>query len=124
MDIDEIERVLVGDDVTGTEAWVALGLLIVGLVLYFVVGSALRRARSRWKQDVIPGETLDVGIKLVQILILVIFVGWSRCVGCQCPLAHDHRDRSVGDRIPGGQTSDLELGNQRDRGDAHGLHGR
>lgn len=77
MDIDEIERVLVGDDVTGTEAWVALGLLIVGLVLYFVVGSALRRTRSRWKQDVIPGETLDVGIKLVQILILVIFVGWS-----------------------------------------------
>ena len=77
MDIDEIERVLVGDDVTGTEAWVALGLLIVGVVLYFVVGSALRRARSRWNQSVIPGETLDVGIKLAQILTLLEFVGWS-----------------------------------------------
>ena len=34
MDLDEIERVLVGDDVTGTEAWVALALLIVGVVRF------------------------------------------------------------------------------------------
>ena len=77
MDLDEIERVLVGNDVTGTEAWVALGLVIVGVALYFGLGSALRRSRSRWKQNVIPAETLDVGIKLAQILTLVVFVGWA-----------------------------------------------
>ena len=75
MDLDELERILVGDDVTGTEAWVALALLVLGIILYFAVGSTLRRARSRWKQNVIPGEQLDVGIKLVQILTLVVFVG-------------------------------------------------
>ena len=77
MDLDELEKILIGDDITGAEAWVALALLIVGVVMYFVVGSALRRSRSRLKQNVIPGETLDVGIKLVQILALVLFVGWS-----------------------------------------------
>lgn len=77
MDFDELERVLIGDDLTGTESWVALALLILGVLLYFAVGSALRRWRSRWKQSVIAGETLDVGIKLAQIPTLVVFVGWS-----------------------------------------------
>lgn len=80
MDLDEIERALTGQDITGTEALVALGLLSVGLLLYAVVGRLMRRAASRLPDGVVPGEAVEIGVRLAQLLVLGVFVAWALTV--------------------------------------------
>jgi len=80
MDLDEIERALTGQDVTGTDAATAIGLILIGVVLYLVIGRLLRRAANRWPQGVVPGEAFDVGIRLAQFAALGIFVAWALTV--------------------------------------------
>ena len=80
MNLDDLERALTGEDLTGTDAAAALGLLLVGVGLYFVVGWLLRRSAARWSQTVVPDEAIQLGIKLAQILALFIFVAWALTV--------------------------------------------
>ena len=80
MDLDEIEKALTGQDVTGTDALVALGLVVVGVVFYVVVGRLLRRAVGRLPEGVAPGEAFDIGIRLAQLLVLGVFVAWALTV--------------------------------------------
>jgi small-conductance mechanosensitive channel len=77
--LDEIEKALTGQDLTGTEVAVAVTLLAVGIASYFLVGLILRRSTARLSQ-VIPGELLDVGIRVVQFLVLWVFIAWSLSV--------------------------------------------
>jgi hypothetical protein len=80
VDLDEIERALTGQDITGTDALVALGLLSVGLLHYVIVGRLLRRAASRVRGDVVPGEAVEIGVRLAQLLVLGVFVAWALTV--------------------------------------------
>ena len=99
MDLDEIEKALTGQDVTGTDALVALGLVVIGVVFYVVVGRLLRRAVGRLPDNVAPGEAFDIGIRLAQFLVIGVFVAWALTVlganvglarRCQRPA---HRDQ-------------------------------
>ena len=80
MDLDEIEEALTGQDITGTDAAVALVLLLIGIALYLLTGRLLRRAVARWPQRVVPGEAFDVGISFVQFLVLGVFIAWALTV--------------------------------------------
>ena len=80
MDFDEIEKALTGQDVTGTDALVALGLVVVGVLSYVVVGRLLRRAVDRLPDNVVPGEAFDIGIRLARFLVLGIFLAWALTV--------------------------------------------
>ena len=80
MDLDEIEKALTGQDVTGTDALVALGLVVVGVLSYVVVGRLLRRAVDRLPDNVAPGEAYDIGIRLASFLVLGIFLAWALTV--------------------------------------------
>ena len=80
MDLDELEEALTGQDITGADAAVALALLLVGVVLYLLIGRLLRRAAGRWPKGVVPGEALDIGIRLAQFLVLGVFVAWGLSV--------------------------------------------
>ena len=73
MDLDKIEEVLTGDTVTGTEAVVALALVVVGGLMFLLVGKLLRRVSDRWS-SVLPGEAFDVGIRVVQFFVFGVFV--------------------------------------------------
>ena len=80
MDLDEIEEALTGQDITGTDAVVAVVLVLIGVVLYLVIGRLLRRAAARWPKGVVPGEAVDVGIRLAQFTVLGVFVAWALTV--------------------------------------------
>lgn len=80
MDLDEIEEALTGQDITGTDAAVALALLLVGVALYLVIGRLLRRAAARVPRRVVPGLAIDVAIRLAQFLVLGVFVAWALTV--------------------------------------------
>lgn len=80
MDLDELQEALTGQDITGTDAAVALGLMLVGAAAYWLVGRLLRRAASHVKTGVVPGEAVEVGVRLAQVLVLGVFVAWSLAV--------------------------------------------
>ena len=80
MDLDKIEEALTGETISGTEAIVALVLVVVGGVMFVVVGKLLRRASDRWAQSAIPGEAFDVGIRLAQFFVGGVFVAWAMTV--------------------------------------------
>ena len=61
-------------------ALVALGLVVVGILSYVVVGRLLRRAVDRLPDNVAPGEAYDIGIRLARFLVLGIFLAWALTV--------------------------------------------
>lgn len=80
MDLDELEEALTGQDITGTDVAVAVAVALLGVVLYLVIGRLLRRAARRWPKGVVPGEALDIGIRLAQFLVLGVFIAWALTV--------------------------------------------
>ena len=80
MDLDEIEKALTGQDVTGTDALVALGLVLIGVLAYVVVGRMLRRAVDRLPENTAPGEAFDIGIRFAQLMSAGVFVAWALSV--------------------------------------------
>jgi small-conductance mechanosensitive channel len=80
MDLDKIEEALTGETISGTEVIVALSLVVIGGLMFVLVGKLLRRASDRWAQSVLPGEAFDVGIRLAQFFVLGAFVAWALTV--------------------------------------------
>jgi small-conductance mechanosensitive channel len=80
VDLDQIEEALTGQNITGTDALVALGLVLVGAVLYVVLGRVLRRVVARWPPGVVPGELSDLAIRVAQFLTMGVFVAWALTV--------------------------------------------
>lgn len=74
--MDEIEKALTGQDVTGTEVAVAVSLVALGIIVYFLVGWLLRRSMERGGK-LIPEELMDVAIRIIQFLVLWVFIAWA-----------------------------------------------
>ena len=77
MDLDDVEQALTGSEVTGAEAAVAAGLVLLGLACYFVLGRLLRRFVKRRTERVLPVEASNLLIRVTQIVVLVVFLGWA-----------------------------------------------
>ena len=75
MDLNELDEVLTGQEITGSDALVALVLVAVGIGAYFLVGKVLRSAIG--KVDSIPGEIADVAARLIGGLVVWVFVAWA-----------------------------------------------
>lgn len=75
MDLNDLDEVLTGQEITGGDVLVAIVLIAVGIGAYFLVGKVLRSAIGRVES--IPGEIADVASRLVGGLIVWVFVAWA-----------------------------------------------
>lgn len=75
MDLDALEDALFGNEITGTEVAVALLLLLLGALGYYVVGKVVRRALRRAKSA--TAELTEVLTRIIQFLVLWLFVGMA-----------------------------------------------
>ena len=75
MDLNDLDEVLTGQEVTGSDVMAALVLIALGIGAYFLVGKLLRSAIGR--VDSIPGEIADVAARLVGGLVAWVFVAWA-----------------------------------------------
>jgi len=80
MDLDKIEEALTGQSVSGTDVLVALALMVIGGIMFLLVGRLLHRGSERWARGVLPGEVFDVGIRLAQFFVFGVFVAWALTV--------------------------------------------
>jgi small-conductance mechanosensitive channel len=77
VDLTEIEEALTGQDITGTQVAVALALLAVGALLYWVLGRVLRRALAPLTPIPLPEALADVVVRFAQVIVFGIFFAWS-----------------------------------------------
>ena len=75
MDLNDLDEVLTGQEITGGDALVAIVLIAVGIGSYFLVGKVLRSAIGRVES--VPGEIADVAARLIGGLVVWVFVAWA-----------------------------------------------
>lgn len=80
MDLSEIDEVLTGQDITGTQVAVAAVLVLIGVLLYWLLGSVLRRTFRPLTPNVIPAALADVMVRFSQLLVFGVFFAWALSV--------------------------------------------
>jgi small-conductance mechanosensitive channel len=75
MDLDALEEALFGNELTASEVAMAVLLLALGALGYFLTGRIMRRALQRAKAA--TAELTEVMTRIMQFLVLWLFVGMA-----------------------------------------------
>jgi small-conductance mechanosensitive channel len=75
MDLDALEEALFGNELTASEVAMAVLLLVLGALGYFLTGRIMRRALRRAKAA--TAELTEVMTRIMQFLVMWLFVGMA-----------------------------------------------
>jgi small conductance mechanosensitive channel len=75
IDWGSLDEALTGDEIRGEELLAAGILLAIGIGVSFLIGRWRKRLLRRLDQQ--SGQLLGLIIRLVQVLVLAVFIGWA-----------------------------------------------